>query len=153
MPGESQCSPKQIQNYLGRISGPLLDRIDIHMEVAPVSFRDLSEKGDAVDSGSMRQQVMIARRIQQERFAGTPHITCNARMSTAMRKEYCSLDRAGYRRLREIMDKLGLSARAYDRILKLARTIADMDESRRILPSHVTEAITYRSLDRKEWAG
>ena len=153
-PGKQcDCGPGSIRNYLSRVSGPLLDRIDIHMEVVPVPFRDLSGSDGTENSMVIRRQVMVARKIQQERFSGVPRISSNAQMSPALRKEFCILDREGRKRIGQVMETLKLSARAYDRILKLARTIADLEESQKISPSHVSEAVTYRTLDRDKWAG
>jgi len=150
---ECSCGPGVIKQYLSRISGPLLDRIDIHLEVVPVPFRQLSLQGDTLRSASMREQVIRARAIQLERFAGAGQPCSNARMGTALRNRFCSLDTEGAALLREAMERLGFSARAYDRILKVARTIADLDGSDRILRPHVAEAVSYRNLDREGWSG
>jgi len=150
---ECTCGPGLIKHYLSRISGPLLDRIDIHMEVVPVPFRDLSGHQEGEKSESMRERVMSARKIQAKRFSGIENVSINARMGPGLRRNYCILDRAGQSIIRTAMERLGLSARAYDRILKVARTIADLEESDHILTSHVAEAVNYRNLDRDGWSG
>lgn len=150
---ECVCTPGMVQKYLNRISGPLMDRIDIHIEVVPVNYEKLSGKCSVESSTMVRERVMRARAIQSSRFRGISGIYCNAQMSPAMQKKYCQLDEAGGRLLKTAMEIRGLSARAYDRILKVARTIADLDESENILPEHVSEAINYRNLDREGWAG
>ncbi len=150
---DCQCGPGIIRHYLSRISGPLLDRIDIHMEVAPVPFKQLSARDQAEDSNSMRRQVIRAREIQQKRFSEMDGISGNALMGPALRRRFCKLDRAGQNMVRLATEKLGLSARAYDRILKVARTIADLEESDRIQSPHVAEALNYRNLDREGWSG
>ncbi|MFH0756604.1 MAG: YifB family Mg chelatase-like AAA ATPase [Bacteroidota bacterium] len=147
------CGPGIIKQYLSKISGPLLDRIDIHMEVAPVPFKQLSAHDRTEDSKSMRGKVIRAREIQQLRFSGMEGISGNALMGPALRRQFCTLDRAGQNMVRLATEKLGLSARAYDRILKVARTIADLEESERIHSFHVAEALTYRNLDREGWSG
>jgi magnesium chelatase family protein len=152
MPGESRCSPREIQNYLGRISGPLLDRIDLHVEVPPVKFREIAGDHHGETSTQIRERVMAARRRQQDRLRHKPKITCNARLGTRELKQFCELDEATKELLRNAMADLNLSARAYDRILKVARTIADLAGSENILSDHVSEAIQYRSLDRQLWA-
>jgi magnesium chelatase family protein len=151
MPGESKSSPREIQNYLGRISGPLLDRIDLHVEVPPVKFREISGDRTGETSAQIRERVVDARKRQQARFAAKPRITCNARMGAKEIKEYCALDEAALEMLKFAMADWNLSARAYDRILKVARTIADLKESENILCDHVSEAIQFRSLDRQVW--
>jgi magnesium chelatase family protein len=150
---ECNCGPGIIKQYLSRISGPLLDRIDIHMEVVPVPFQKLSTSVKEIDSKFMGEQVQAARLIQQKRFEGMDGISCNARMGSALRHKFCKLDRAGSLLIRKAMEDLGLSARAFDRILKVARTIADVEQSEKIFPSHVAEAISYRNLDREGWSG
>ena len=150
---ECNCGPGKIKQYLSRISGPLLDRIDMHLEVVPVPFRQLAQKEHSEGSASMRDQVMRARKIQLNRFEGTGLVSCNACMGTAHRNRYCSLDRAGSSLIRLAMERLGFSARAYDRILKVARTIADLEGSELIHPSHLAEAVNYRNLDRDGWSG
>ena len=145
-------SPAEIQRYLGKISGPLLDRIDIHIEVEPVNFDQLSEERRGEPSREVRKRVVAARAIQEKRFSSSPGINYNAQMDTRCIDEFCRLDEKGKNLLRTAMERLGLSARAYDRILKVSRTIADLEASENILPSHVGEAIQYRSLDREGWA-
>lgn len=151
MPSESRSTPREIQNYLGRVSGPLLDRIDLHIEVPAVKFRDIASAQPAEPSSQIRQRVIKARVRQQKRFAGRPRISCNARMGSRELKTHCALDPATLDLLRVAMTDLGLSARAYDRILKVARTIADLAESEAIGSDHISEAIQYRSLDREIW--
>ena len=144
------CAPGVVQKYLNRISGPLLDRIDIHLEVVPVPYNKLTDMRPGESSEAIRNRVIAAREIQRLRFdeAG---IFCNAQMNTRLMHLYCSLDRAGENILRTAMAKLGLSARAYDRILKVSRTIADLEGVDLIKPEHLAEAIQYRSLDRQGW--
>jgi magnesium chelatase family protein len=151
MPGESRSTPREIQNYLGRISGPLLDRIDLHVEVPPVKFREMTAERTGEDSAKIRERVIEARARQQKRFADRPKITCNARMGSRELKAHCELDETTLELLKFAMGDLRLSARAYDRILKVARTIADLAGSERITSDHVSEAIQYRSLDRQLW--
>jgi magnesium chelatase family protein len=153
MPHESKCSPREIQNYLGRISGPLLDRIDLHIEVPAVKFREITSERTGETSAQIRERVIAARRRQQERFAGKgkARITCNARMGTKELKAWCALDSATLELLKIAMADMNLSARAYDRILKVARTIADLAGSESIISDHVSEAIQFRSLDRQIW--
>ena len=151
MPGDSHCSPREIQNYLARISGPLLDRIDLHVEVPAVKFREMSAERVGETSAQVRERVIGARRLQQERFKLKPRITCNARMGMKELKLYCELDETAKGLLQYAMSDMGLSARAYDRILKVARTIADLAGSEHIVPDYVSEAIQYRSLDRQIW--
>ena len=151
MPGESRSSPREIQNYLGRISGPLLDRIDLHVEVPAVKFREITSEGSGETSAQIRERVIGARRRQHERFSGKRNITCNARMGTRELKSHCALDERTKELLKFAMTDLNLSARAYDRILKVARTIADLAGSENITSDHIGEAIQYRSLDRQLW--
>jgi magnesium chelatase family protein len=151
MPGESRSSPREIQNYLGRISGPLLDRIDLHVEVPQVKFRDISSERTGEDSATIRERVIAARKKQQERFAHKRTITCNARMGPRELKSFCALDEPTKELLKFAMADLNLSARAYDRVLKVARTIADLAGSEKITSDHISEAIQYRSLDRQLW--
>ena len=151
MPGESKSSPREIQNYLGRISGPLLDRIDMHVEVPPVKFREMSEAKPGESSAQIRERVITARQRQHARFQAKPKITCNARMGSRELKAFCELDEPTQELLKFAMTDMNLSARAYDRILKVARTIADLAGSEKILADHVSEAIQYRSLDRQIW--
>ncbi|MCJ7820391.1 MAG: ATP-binding protein, partial [Bacteroidales bacterium] len=150
---ECTCAGGMRQKYLNRISGPLLDRIDMHVEVVPVSYGKLATPASAEGSAVIRERVVQARTIQSERFAADSGIYCNAQMSSSMIRRYCHLDETGSKLLRAAMDIRGLSARAYDRILKVARTIADLDVSDEIHPDHLSEAINYRSLDREGWAG
>jgi magnesium chelatase family protein len=152
MSGESKNSPREIQNYLGRISGPLLDRIDLHIEVPPVKFREIAGDRTGETSAQIRERVIAARQRQHARFADKPKITCNARMSTRELKQFCALDEATKELLQNAMADLNLSARAYERILKVARTIADLAGAETISSDHVSEAIQYRSLDRQLWA-
>ena len=152
MPGESKSSPREIQNYLGRISGPLLDRIDLHIEVPPVKFREISGDRTGETSAQIRDRVVAARQRQHERFADKPKITSNARMGSKQLKQFCALDESTKELLQNAMADLNLSARAYDRILKVARTIADLAGAEKISCDHVSEAIQYRSLDRQLWA-
>ena len=150
MPHESRSSPREIQNYLGRISGPLLDRIDLHVEVPQVKFREISGGANGESSAQIRERVVAARERQQKRFAGT-RVTCNARMGTKELKKFCALDDAANDLLKFAMSDLKLSARAYDRILKVARTMADLAGDENLRSEHVSEAIQYRSLDRQLW--
>lgn len=150
---ECMCSAGMVQKYLNRISGPLLDRIDIHIEVVPVKYEKLSDSGRAERSETVRERVVRAREIQARRFASVKGIYCNAQMSSSMQRRYCHLDETGGRLLRTAMELRGLSARAYDRILKVARTIADLAGSENISSEHISEAINYRNLDREGWAG
>jgi magnesium chelatase family protein len=147
------CSPGMVQKYLSRISGPLLDRIDIHIEVVPVNYEKLAGAAAAESSAAVRERVVKARALQTARYSGIDGIYCNAQMTSSLIRRYCHLDETGGRLLRAAMDMRGLSARAYDRILKVARTIADLDISENISPDHISEAINYRSLDREGWAG
>ena len=151
MPHESRSSPREIQNYLGRISGPLLDRIDIHVEVPPVQFRQMTSAENGEASVEIRARVIAARQQQHRRFKENERVTCNARMGTRELKRHCALDEPTMELLRNAMSDLNLSARAYDRILKVARTIADLAEAERISAEHISEAIQYRSLDRQLW--
>ena len=151
MPGESKSSPREIQNYLGRISGPLLDRIDMHIEVPQVKFREMSGAQPGETSAQIRERVIVARERQHARFAGKPKVTCNARMGSRELKQFCELDDATKDLLKFAMTDLNLSARAYDRILKVARTIADLAGAEKISSDHISEAIQFRSLDRQLW--
>ena len=147
------CSPGIVQKYLNRISGPLLDRIDIHLEVVPVPFDKLSDKRTSEPSELIRSRVTEARKVQEERFKDQKGIHCNAQMTSKLLRKHCELDVACQSLIKNAMEKLGLSARAYDRILKVSRTIADLEKAEHIGPSHLAEAIQYRSLDRDGWAG
>ena len=144
------CSQQAVSRYLGKVSGPLLDRIDLHIEVPPVEYDQLSAKQKAESSAAIRQRVNAARQVQQKRFAGTG-ITCNAHIPTSRLKDFCALTAAANELLKNAFERMGLSARAYDRLLKVARTIADLDGCEQIDVPHVAEAIQYRSLDRKYW--
>jgi magnesium chelatase family protein len=145
-----KCNPLTIERYMGRISGPMLDRIDLHIEVPAVPFQELAATVEGTSSAQMREQVNKARASQRERF-GTGNARLNSRMNSRQLRRYCPLDPEGKSILQTAMDSLGLSARAHDRILRMARTIADLEGSANILPAHITEAIGYRSLDRKLW--
>jgi magnesium chelatase family protein len=148
---ECSCTPQQIQKYMGKISGPLLDRIDIHIEVPAVKYKELSSQAKSETSDEIRERVIKARKIQSQRFINTRHIFNNADMGSREVRQFCKLDSASSELLKMAMTKLGLSARAYDRILKVSRTIADIDNSENILSQHISEAIQYRSLDRELW--
>lgn len=150
---ECTCPPGAVQKYLNKISGPLLDRIDLHVEVTPVPFSELARKENSEDSATIRDRVIIAREIQEERYKMFEGIYANAQMSSKQLKEICVISQAGQTLLKAAMDKLNLSARAYDRILKVSRTIADLAQSTDIKVEHLAEAIQYRSLDREGWAG
>jgi magnesium chelatase family protein len=150
---ECSCPPGTVQKYLNRISGPLLDRIDLHVEVTPVAFSELSSARQQENSASIRERVISARDIQASRYLKNEGIYCNAQMSSKTLKEICIIDPAGQHLLKVAMTKLNLSARAYDRILKVSRTIADLSACEEIKPEHLAEAIQYRSLDREGWAG
>ncbi len=147
------CGQMQIQKYLSRISGPLLDRIDLHIEVPAVKYKELSSKAEGEPSQRIRERVIAARELQLKRFAGRKGMYCNADMQSKEIETFCNLDGAGEELLKMAITKLGLSARAYDRILKVGRTIADLAGSADIRPEHVSEAIQYRSLDRNLWNG
>lgn len=150
---ECICGSTVVQRYLSKISGPLLDRIDLHVEVTPVEFKELSNGRSAEDSGAIRQRVIGARKIQEKRFENNAHVHSNAQMSSKSVRDICLLDDTGKKLLQAAMERLNLSARAYDRILKVARTIADMESSEKIQPAHIAEAIQFRSLDRENWTG
>lgn len=147
------CSPGQVQKYLNKISGPLLDRIDIQIEIVPVSFDEISDSRQGEPSALIRKRVIHARQIQELRYADCPGIYCNAQMTSRLLNQYARPDQGGLELLKHAMNRLNLSARAYDRILKVARTIADLEESETIQPAHLAEAISYRNLDRENWAG
>ncbi len=150
---ECVCAPGIVQKYLNKISGPLLDRIDLHVEVTPVSFNELSSAPESENSKDIRERVINAREVQSNRYKEIVGQYCNAQISSKQLKELCQLDQVGQNLLKTAMEKLDLSARAYDRILKVGRTIADLADSDKILPEHIAEAIQYRSLDREGWAG
>lgn len=147
------CSPGQVQRYLNKISGPLLDRIDIQIEIVPVPFEEISKSTLGESSACIRERVIRARQIQAQRFANEPGIYSNAQMTPKLLHLYVQPDAAGLELLRNAMNRLNLSARAYDRILKVSRTIADLEGSNEIRPAHLAEAISYRNLDRENWAG
>lgn len=147
------CSPGMIQKYLSRISGPLLDRIDMHIEIIPVPFDKLSEAAPAEPSAVIRERVIKARQIQEQRFANIQGIYCNAQMSSKLLRQHCEIDAEGQQLLKAAMVRMNLSARAYDRILRVARTIADLAGNDRIRTEHLAEAINYRNLDKEGWAG
>jgi magnesium chelatase family protein len=147
------CPPGAVQKYLNKVSGPLLDRIDLHVEVTPVAFSELSAMRPQENSANIRERVIKARDIQEKRYAEHSGIYCNAQITSKMLKEICVINTVGANLLKAAMEKLNLSARAYDRILKVSRTIADLDSSNEIRPEHLAEAIQYRSLDREGWAG
>ena len=149
---ECVCAPGTVQRYLNKVSGPLLDRIDLHVEVTPVSFDEMTAERKAESSIEIRERVIKAREIQKKRFQNTNEIFCNAMMGSSRVKELCTINDAGKTLLKTAMEKLGLSARAYDRILKVSRTIADLAGSEEIKIEHLAEAIQYRSLDREGWA-
>lgn len=149
---ECVCSPPTVQRYLSKISGPLLDRIDLHVEVTPVSFDKLSDKRKAESSEAIRERVEQSRVIQMDRFNSLKDIHCNAQMSAPLIREICELNDEGKKLLEMAMDKLDLSARAYDRILKVSRTIADLEGAEKVENKHLAEAIQYRSLDREGWS-
>uniref|UniRef100_UPI003F6A69B7 YifB family Mg chelatase-like AAA ATPase n=1 Tax=Polaribacter sp. TaxID=1920175 RepID=UPI003F6A69B7 len=146
-------SPQEMQRYLSKISGPLLDRIDIHIEVTPVPFEKLSEERKGESSVAIRKRVTAAREIQSQRFAALENIHYNAQMNVKQIREFCKLSPESLSLLKIAMEKLNLSARAYDRILKVSRTISDLANATNISPDHIAEAIQYRSLDREGWLG
>ena len=146
-----QCNSGIIQKYLHKISGPLFDRIDIQLEIVPVPYRDLRGQPSAEGSSEMRKRVVEARKRQEERLKGSRGIFCNSQLTPGQMRQFCRLDEACHQMLKNAMDKLGLSARAYDRILKVSRTIADLGNADEIRPEFLAEAITYRSLDRENW--
>ena len=147
------CPPGLVKKYLSRVSGPLLDRIDIHIEIIPVPFRQLAELRESEISLIIRERVIKAREVQSERFKNIKGIYCNAQMTSKLLRKYSVINEEGQALLKNAMEKLGLSARAYDRILKVSRTIADMEQNQNIAPHHLAEAINYRNLDREGWAG
>lgn len=147
------CPPGSVQRYLSRISGPLLDRIDLQIEVSPVAFDDISSTRPAESSEDIRKRVVKARDIQTRRYAGEKGVHCNAQMTTRLLHRYAEPDKDGLEKLKDAMTRLNMSARAYDRILRVARTIADLEGSERVQTHHIQEAIGYRNLDRADWAG
>jgi len=155
---ECRCSPADVQRYRDKISGPLLDRIDIHVEVPAVQYRDISSNVPGESSEAIRARVQAAREVQRQRFTasgngnGNAKTRCNSRMTAQQIKRYCQLDEAAEGMMKMAMTELNFSARAYDRILKVARTIADLANSENILADHIGEAIQYRTLDRNLWA-
>ena len=150
---ECVCPPGGVQRYLNKVSGPLLDRIDLHLEVTPVSFDQMTADRKSESSAEIRQRVIRARALQVERFKDRPEIYSNAMMPAQSVREFCPIDTVGKNLLKKAMERLGLSARAYDRILKVGRTIADLSDSPHIRTEHIAEGIQYRSLDRDGWAG
>ena len=146
-----ECTPQQVQRYLGKVSGPLLDRIDLQVEIVPVDFEKLSDARPSESSERIRERVLAARDIQTARFAPYPEVHCNAQMTPRLMQLFARPDTEGLEKLRLAMERLDLSARAYDRILKVARTIADLAGSEDIRKEHIAEAIQYRSLDRGSW--
>jgi magnesium chelatase family protein len=150
---ECVCGPGTVQRYLSKVSGPLLDRIDLHVEVVPVSFDEMTAQRPSETSATIRDRVVKARDLQSERFKTQTDVYCNAMMPSNMVKEICAINEAGRALLKTAMERLGLSARAYDRILKVSRTIADLAGASEIKVEHLAEAIQYRSLDREGWAG
>ncbi len=145
------CSEQKIKRYLSRVSGPLLDRFDIHVEVPPVEFEELRTKEQSEPSAAIKKRVDKARKIQQERFGGTG-TTCNAKINASQFERWCEIDKEAEQTLKSAFELLGFTARAYDRVLKVARTIADLEGAEIIQSHHVLEAIQYRSLDRKYWS-
>ena len=148
---ECTCPAGAVERYLSRVSGPLMDRIDIQVEIAPIPFEKLSEPRPSESSSAIRERVIKARSLQTERYKGEPNIHCNAQLTPKLMRKYAQPDEDGLRKLKIAMDRFGLSARAYDRILKVARTIADLEGSETIKGNHIGEAINYRSLDRDSW--
>ena len=145
------CSKKQVSQYLSKISGPLLDRFDLHIEVAPVEYENLSSQKKEESSAAIRERVQRAREIQTARFKGT-NITCNAKITPDILHDVCVLTESANTLLKDVFERLGLSARAYDKILKVSRTVADMEGSEVIDRQHISLAVRYRTLDRKFWA-
>jgi magnesium chelatase family protein len=150
---QCNCGPGEVKKYLNRISGPLMDRIDLHIEITPVPFKDLTRLRPAENSETIRERVIRAREVQSHRFKSENGIYSNSQMGSSLLRKYCRLDSASSAILKNAMDKLGFSARAYDRILKVSRTIADLDANESIQAWHISEAVNYRNLDREGWAG
>ena len=148
---ECTCGAGTVFRYLNKISGPLLDRIDLHIEVVPVAYGEMSDTAPQESSAEVRERVIMARQRQRERFRDIPGVHTNAMMNPAMIRDFCPLDEKSGLLLNTAMERLNLSARAYDRIIKVARTIADLDSFDDIRPQHISEAINYRSLDRASW--
>jgi magnesium chelatase family protein len=148
---ECACSPGIVQKYLNKISGPLMDRIDLHVEVIPVPFRELTNLSGSESSSAIRERVIKARKIQEQRFKGNHGIHCNAQIPSKKLHAICTISEEGQILLKNAMERINLSARAYNRILKVSRTIADLDGNSSILTEHLAEAIQYRSLDRESW--
>jgi magnesium chelatase family protein len=149
---ECHCSPPQIQRYVSKISGPLLDRIDIHIEVPAVKYKELRGDTEIESSASVRERVLRARKIQLDRYKDEKRLYANAQMPPKLIRKHCAITSDGERLLETAIQRLGLSARAHDRILKVARTIADLEAASSIEPKHLSEAIQYRTLDRTYWA-
>jgi magnesium chelatase family protein len=149
---ECHCSPVQIQRYVSKISGPLLDRIDIHIEVPALKYKELRGNGDVECSASVRDRVLRARAIQSERYRGEKKLYANSQMPPKLIRKHCAISAEGEKLLENAIQRLGLSARAHDRILKVSRTIADLEGAESLLPKHLSEAIQYRTLDRTYWA-
>lgn len=145
------CAPGAVRKYLNRISGPLLDRIDLQVEILPVGFDEIASAPPGESSAAIRARVVAARERQARRFAAEPGVYCNAQMTSRMLRTHCALDAECLAILRDAMTRLDMSARAYDRILKVARTVADLDGAAEIGPAHIREAISYRTLDRSTW--
>ena len=148
---ECVCSAGNVQKYLNKISGPLMDRIDLHVEVIPVPFRELTTFAGSENSSTIRDRVIKARKIQEQRFKGYSGIYCNAQIPSKKLNSLCQIGEEGHILLKNAMERINLSARAYNRILKVSRTIADLDGSQAIRTEHLAEAIQYRSLDRETW--
>ena len=146
-----ECTPGQIHRYLNKISGPLMDRIDLQIEITPLSFDELSRSQPGEPSAAIRERVVKARAIQEERFKDTPGVYCNAQMTPALMRQYATPAPQDMEMLRDVINRLQLSARAYDRILRVARTIADLDGAAAIQTQHLAEAVSYRNLDRSSW--
>jgi len=149
---DCHCTPPMIQRYVSKISGPLLDRIDIHIEVPAVKYKELRAPSSSEDSAAVRARVIAARQRQTERFKREKTTSCNAQMAPKMIRKHCAINADGEKLLESAVTRLGLSARAHDRIFKVARTIADLDESEDIQCKHLSEANQYRTLDRDYWA-